>query len=548
MADPLTQTVEQFAPAPLNIFDQDQAETIISKYSGARRELEDATTAFEANRAVQQAEQDKYRTEQDRIRAERDKLLSTREDEIYNQRKEGENMRSQFIGEMYDTLRPKEEGYDERMVTFFREVPESVQNDEVFREILKGYTAVSEKAEEQRRQDREMETRQKNTLEAIQARAKTNTFLSNLKPEDYTAAPKDENGNPSLEYLYSKAAERKMENEINQLKEKERIKTLSQKQLIEARGASKQLRDEAKQVEDVLINDKTAFPDRAAMVRQQYKDNPATLGYGTGKDTLEEAEAWDKNKFDNEIIAARGYDNPEDYVNKITNLNVDQRQNRYRLWQHANTYGGKVPPRVSEGAVPLGGANVEDIRTADGKAAPAGSKAIPLGGAPAPAPALTAPTDGDLSKLIDQWKEKRAQARSDRDVSYEIDINDKEYVKISDAPDGSTYLVYRGGEKNRGTHRLDGPAWVQRNAKGEIIDKAYFIEDDSMPEEDYWKDPRVIEYAKTKGTAAPAPAPAAPKYTAEQLLKVAPAGSKIVTLPDGTLRIVTPDGKTLRPK
>lgn len=78
MADPLTQTVEQFAPAPLNIFDQNQAETIISKYSGARRELEDAAAAFDANRAVQQAEQDKYRIEQDRIRTERDALLATR--------------------------------------------------------------------------------------------------------------------------------------------------------------------------------------------------------------------------------------------------------------------------------------------------------------------------------------------------------------------------------------------------------------------------------------------------------------------------------------
>jgi hypothetical protein len=106
--------------------------------------------------------------------------------------------------------------------------------------------------------------------------------------------------------------------------------------------------------------------------------------------------------------------------------------------------------------------------------------------------------------LIDQWKEKRSQARVDRGFTYEIDLNDKEYVKISDDPDGSTYLVYRGGEKNRGTHRLDGPAWVERNAKGEITDKGYSIEDESMSEEDYWKDPRVIEYAKTKGTAAPA--------------------------------------------
>jgi hypothetical protein len=382
MADPLTQTVEQFAPAPLNIFDQNQAETIISKYSGARRELEDATTAFDANRAVQQAEQDKYRIEQDRIRTERDALLATREDAEYAQRKEAEAMRGDLIADMYESLRPQEEGYDKRMVDFLSKARPSIQNDPVFREVLTGYNRMADKAEDQRRQDREMETRQKNTLEAIQARAKTNTFLSNLKPQDYADAPKDENGNPSLEYLYSKAAERKIENEINLSREKEKIKVIGQKELIEARNANKQLRDEAKQVEDVLINDKTAFPDRAVMMREQYKDRLGALEYATGKATLAEAESWDKNKFDNEIIAARSYDDPQKYIDLIPNLSVDQKQSRYSLWQHANTYGGKVPPRVSEGAAPAGSnVNVEDIRTADGKSAPAGSNAIPLGNA-----------------------------------------------------------------------------------------------------------------------------------------------------------------------
>ena len=389
MADPLTQTVEQFAPAPLNIFDQDQAETIISKYSGARRELEDATTAFEANRAVQQAEQDKYRIEQDRIRAERDKLLSTREDEEYNQRKEAEAMRGDLIADMYESLKPQEEGYDKRMVDFLGNAPPSIQNDPVFREVLTGYNRMADKAEDQRRQDREMEIRQKNTIEGIRERAKFNETMRNLTEEDWKNPPLTPEGQIDMVALGIKAARNQAANEINQLKEKERVKVLSQKELIEARGASKQLRDEAKQVEDVLINDKTAFPDRAAMVRQQYKDNPATLGYGPGKATLEEAEAWDKNKFDNEIIAARGYDNPEDYVNKITNLNVDQRDNRYRLWQHANTYGGKVPPRVSEGAAPA---------PAPAPAAPAPAPA-PAAPAPAPAPAAPAPAGSNAIPL-----------------------------------------------------------------------------------------------------------------------------------------------------
>ena len=658
MADPLTQTVEQFAPAPLNIFDQDQAETIISKYSGARRELEDATTAFEANRAVQQAEQDKYSIEQDRIRAERDKLLSTREDEEYNQRKEAEAMRGDLIADMYESLRPQEEGYDKRMVDFLGNAPPSIQNDPVFREVLTGYNRMADKAEDQRRQDREMEIRQKNTIEGIRERAKFNETMRNLTEEDWKNPPLTPDGQIDMVALGIKAARNQAANEINQLKEKERIKVLNQKELIEARNANAQLKAQAKQVEEVLINDKTAFPDRAAMVRQRYADNPATLDYGTGKAALGEAQAWDENKFDNEIIAARGYDNPEDYVNKITNLNVDQRDNRYRLWQHANTYGGKVPPRVSEGAAP-----------APAPAAPAPAPAAPAPAAPAPAaPAPAAPAepanygnrsdgtpkgkgwlgefklpngkvateytaqsqsvkvngeqidfptlvpsltkdevqlmvndiipnekpvpDSVMQKAVDHARTRLEAGKSvfadtpapapvvagqipDVDAIVKATLSDPllgqqvKNVETFDTPDprGGVYSTTTshdlGNDKlinikrspsgdfrivnyfvDYDLSRLDGPASVE-DELGKVT-REYFIDGKKLSEEDYWKDPRVIEYAKTKGTAAPAPA--APKYTPEQLLKVAPAGSKIVTLPDGTLRIVTPEGKTLRPK
>jgi len=389
MADPLTQTVEQFAPAPLNIFDQNQAETIISKYSGARRELEDAATAFDANRAVQQAEQDKYRIEQERIRTERDALLATREDAEYAQRKEAEAMRGDLIADMYESLRPQEEGYDKRMVDFLGNAPPSIQNDPVFREVLTGYNRMADKAEDQRRQNKEIELRTQNQLKLMQERDKYNTFLANLKPEDYTAAPKDENGNPSREYLYSKAAERKMENELKLLSEKEKIKFVTQKGLNEMRRADKQLDAEAKQVEKVLINDTTAFPDRAAMVREQYKDRLGELEYTAGKAALEEAKAWDKDKFDKEIIAARSYDDPQKYIDLIPNLNADQQENRYRLWQHANTYGGKLPPKNLEGAAP----------------------ATPATPAPAtPAPAAPAPTDFKPTEIVLDGKRYRETA------------------------------------------------------------------------------------------------------------------------------------------
>ena len=381
MADPLTQTVDQGAPAPLNIFDQNQAETIISKYSGAKRELADATAAFEANQAAQRVEQDRIRAEQDRIRAERDALLATREDEIYAQKKEAESMRGDLIADMYESLRPQEEGYDQRMVEFLGKAPTAIQNDPVFREVLTGYTRMADKAADQRRQNQEIELRTKNQLKLTQERAKYNETMRYLKPEDWEAAPKDENGQPDPFFLGMKAMERKREAAIEDTQKKTDIRVLGQKELIDARNANAQLKAEAQQVEKVLINDKTAFPDRAAILRQQYADNPANLDYGTGKAAMEEAQAWDKDKFDNEIIAARNYNNPEKYVELVTGLNADQKENRRRLWEHANTYGGKLPPRVSGEPAPA---------APTAPAAPAPATATPA--APvAPAPEATSP-------------------------------------------------------------------------------------------------------------------------------------------------------------
>lgn len=342
MADPLTQTVDQFAPAPLNIFDQNQAETIMSKYSRSRRNLADAATTMEADQAVQRAEQD-------RIKAERDALLASREDLQYAERKEAESLRGDLIADMFESLRPQEEGYDERMVKFLGEAPPSVQNDPVFREVLTGYTRMADKAADQRRQNQEIDLRTQQQKSILAERDKYNKFLSeNLKPEDYEAAPKGEDGQPLREYLYAKAAERKVENELALTKGKTDIKVKGQMELLDRRNMDDQQKAVYDETEEIISKDASAFPRRADMVIAQYGAEAVEFD-PVVKDELRKAKEWDKDLFENEVLVAGNYATPEQYIALVPDLTPTQQQYRRRVWEYANTYGGKLPPKNAAG-------------------------------------------------------------------------------------------------------------------------------------------------------------------------------------------------------
>jgi hypothetical protein len=81
------------------------------------------------------------------------------------------------------------------------------------------------------------------------------------------------------------------------------------------------------------------------------------------------------------------------------------------------------------------------------------------------------------------------------------DLGNGNLVNVEKSPvEGTKTIFYKTAN---GTSRLDGPSIVKETK--DKISYSYFIDDKVVDEKDYWKDPRVIEYAKTKGTAAPAP-------------------------------------------
>lgn len=481
------------------------------------------------------------RAEQDRIKAERDALLASREDLQYAERKEAESLRGDLIADMYESLRPQEEGYDERMVKFLGEAPPSVQNDPVFREVLTGYTRMADKAADQRRQNQEIDLRTQNQLRLTQERAKYNDTMRFLQPEDYDAAPKDENGQPDPFFLGMKAMERKRAAGVEDTQKKTDIKVKGQMELLDRRDMDDQQKAVYDETEEIISKDTSAFPRRADKVVAEYGAD-GIKGDLVAEDALRKAKEWDKDLFENEVLAARNYATPEQYIALVPDLTPTQQQYRRRVWEYANTYGGKLPPKNAAGTpTPPAPAPATPTATADGK--------VPDVDAIVRA-SVADPTLG--SKVIGE--RDVSQANSNWDVT-EQKLEDGSYLYRSTQKSNSSYpvkMLLRYGKSEGVASRLDGPSKIEVGEDGKVLGKEYAIDGEVMSEQNYWKDPRVIEYAKAKGVAPapagtptpPAPAPAAPatKLTPEAILQKAPAGSQVFPLPDGSFRVRFPDG------
>jgi len=345
MADPLTQTVEQFAPAPLNIFDQGQAETLMSRYAGARDVAENRQRLAEEDRRAQQARRDE-------LMAERQQLLNTREDEAYRMKKDAEAQRGEFLADALATLKPNEPNYYEREVEFLKTAPTSIQNDPVTREILNGFKTVADRAEEKRIKEEETKLRQQNTLEGIRERAKYSETMKYLTQDDITKLPKDENGNVDTFAMGILAGQRKREAE-----EKEAAAKLEgQKELIDRKEMSADQKKEDDELKNVIIQDSNAFPRRETLVLKKAAAERRSPKSESVKRELAEAEEWDRNIFEKEILAARNYDNANDYVNLLDQTYADMdiempasaKEHRRRLWEYAQRYkpaqGGAATP------------------------------------------------------------------------------------------------------------------------------------------------------------------------------------------------------------
>jgi hypothetical protein len=365
MPDPLTQVVDEFAPAPLNVFDQDYAETVISRHTNAKRRAESSAALADSRRRA-------YDEQQAALRAERDRMLQTRQDEEYQEQKEADTMRGEILADLYETLRPNEEGYDERATQFLSEAPASVVKDPVFNEVLKGLSGRADKAEAERLKLREGETRQANTLEAIRERAKYGETMKYLTEDDLKELPRDENGEIIMSFEAGmRAAERKRQAGIEDYGTKAAIKQEAAKELLDTKKMDATQRELHQETKDILINDVEAFPTQISSVvgKAGGKDVAILRKDPKWKAEVAKAEAWDKNQFENEVLTAKKYDTPDGYMALVKELSPTAAANRRRVWEYAHKNDAPKEPAKT--------------------AAPAPKTAAPQSAAPAPTPAAT---------------------------------------------------------------------------------------------------------------------------------------------------------------
>jgi hypothetical protein len=351
MADPLTQVADEFAPAPLNVFDQKLADTVISRHANAKRGL--ATSDVLAQTAGRAMEMERAKQ-----REMRDQLLQ-RQDEIeFKERQDADAMRGDLIADMYENLRPTEEGYDERLTGFLSTAPPSVVKDPVFNEVLRGLTRRADTAEAERAQNREIETRQKNTLDAIREREKYDDTMKFLTEEDLKTLPVDENGEPRLDSAAAGilAAQRKREAGVEDFAKKTDIRLNAAKEILNEKKMDSDQKELFRETRDILINDREAFPTQvdSVLALAVGKKKKADIGLLAGDSEfgplVRKAQEWDKKQFENEVLTAKKYPDPEKYVGLVTGLSPAAAESRRRVWEYAHQNDGTAPAAPAQAA------------------------------------------------------------------------------------------------------------------------------------------------------------------------------------------------------
>jgi hypothetical protein len=476
----------------------------MSRYAGARE-------VADARRQLDQDALNVSRARRDEARAMRDEILASRADRDYQMQKEAESQRGDIIADMYESLRPDEEGFNERVVEFVGNAPAAVANDPVFREVLGGLSRRADQREAERRAQRERAERQQFTIEAIRERQKNDPVLKFLRPEDLDAIPVDDQGNYDQIRLGIIAGQRKMEAELEQFGKKEAIKQQNRLNLKELSPTQK---EQASEIKDIIINDSKAFPRREMLLKDKLIAEDKSTETSGAKREIEKAKQWDRELFANEVLAAQEFENANDYVNVqgIGELSPAAKERRLKLWEFANQRKAGTPAQAT----------------------PTPTQATPT---PAPAPASAVKS---ISEVIDSAL-KQAEPKPINEMvlsgsgksfgsgNYKTNEGSADKVQVTKKEDGwgsSTVIYSRFDGKSNLNHRLNGPAHI-KDTDGNIV-ATYFIDNEEIPEDQYWKDPRVIEFAKKNGSATPTPATPAPAPAPAQ---AAPAPAQAAPAP-----------------
>jgi hypothetical protein len=332
MADPLTQTVEQFAPAPLNVFDQAQAETLMSRYAGARDVADNRRRLEEEARRASQARREE-------AMARRQEILATRDDLEYAMRKDADEQRSQFLADAIETLKPEDEGYYEREASFLQKAPPSLLKDEAFRGVISGLKTIADRRDKEREDVREIEKRAEISRATFREKQKSDKLYANLSQEDWNSLPKDENGEPIQSAAMRLALQREREAKDAADAAKVDRRKEAALDILDRRNMNEQQKDVFDETKDIIIQDDEAFPRRAFAVMQRANQEGLDPSFDPDlKLELAKAKDWDKNIFKNEVLAAKSFENPDDYVNMegMEGISDRAKQSRLRVWEYAH--------------------------------------------------------------------------------------------------------------------------------------------------------------------------------------------------------------------
>lgn len=385
MPDPLTTVADEFAPAPLNIFDPKLAESVISRHGNALR-------GAQSSDVLAKSAAGSYDAAAAKRREERDALLATREEQDYAEKKDADAMRGDIIADMYENLRPTEEGYDERVTEFLGKAPPSITKDPVFNEVLRGLTRRADATEEERRRVREVETRQINARDLIAERAKYDDTMKFLTAEDLKTLPVDENGEPRLDSAAAGilAGQRKREAGVEDYGKKTEMRKNAAIDILTKKGMDSQQQALYDETEDILINSPEAFPRRTDDVLARAEKagkptNPVSLrkipDWG---EELAKAEAWDRNIFKNEVLTAKKAKTPEEYVNyndaegKPVTITPIVEEYRKRVWDYAHQNDAKAPAAPQSAAPTPPAPTAPPTPAAPTKPLPEGSRRVKL--------------------------------------------------------------------------------------------------------------------------------------------------------------------------
>lgn len=92
MPDPLTTVADEFAPAPLNIFDPKLAESVISRHGNALR-------GAQSSERLAQAKTRAYDDAAAKRREERDAMLATQDELDFAEKRDADAMRGDIIAD-----------------------------------------------------------------------------------------------------------------------------------------------------------------------------------------------------------------------------------------------------------------------------------------------------------------------------------------------------------------------------------------------------------------------------------------------------------------